>query len=356
MQLPLIYILEPGDKPVLSVDGGFEGPGLNLSHWPGNSTPDELKHELSTGISLNFVRLPEARQAEWTRGCTALVNNHFDTDGVLALFVLLKPEVALQHADQLLEIAAAGDFFHLPSEHAFCFDLLITSYGDRERSPIAEQLVGLKSMERYRVVTEHLLRQLPTWLENGIESEKALFTPALERLRRDLQGLERAENVPLIHFDLSVLHAAPGTIDEPGRHAMFHTAGTDRILWMAKEADGSGVRARFLVGTRSWFDIPGLIVQPRPDLKQLAARFNALEGSTPEQASAWRYQPTDTASPELWFGAANLPLFCSYPGSSLHNSQLTAHVIRAEICEAVRQVWTFENEHETTDTDDIYAV
>ena len=354
MQLPLKYLLETGVEHVLSVDGGFEDPGLNLSHWPGNHTPVKLKHELSTGISLNFVRLPEARQAELAQGCKTLVNNHYDTDGVLSLFVLQHPQEALPHADLLLQIAAAGDFFHVPSEQAFCFDELITLYADRVRSPMAHQLAGLPDAERYRVVTEFLFTKLPSWLANGIESEKAHYGPALDRLRSDLQNLQRAEEVPLIHFDLSVLRAAPGTDSEPGRHALFHTTGTDRVLWMAK--DSEGVRARFLIGTRSWFEIPGLIVQPRPDLKKLADRLNQLESSAIEYSSAWRFQATDTASPELWFGAPDLPLFCSFPGAALHKSQLTPEVIQAEVCDAVREVWTFENEHETTDTEDIYAV
>jgi hypothetical protein len=356
MQLPLIYLQEAGTDPVLSVDGAAQGPGLHLSHWPVNTTPGDLMHELSTGIALNFVRLPRARQAELAEGCTALVNNHFDTDGVLALFVLRHPKVALAHAEPLLEIAAAGDFFHLPSERAFCFDLLITRYGHRQLSPIKDQLTGLADMERYRVVTEHLFARLPDWLEHGIDGERALFQGPLDRLRADLQGLERAEIVPLVHFDLCVLNAAPGQMDEPGRHALFHTAGTDRILWMSRPEDKTGIRARFLIGTRSWFDIPGLTVQPRPDLEALAERLNQLEGTKPGDASAWRFQPVESASPELWFGAAGLPLFCSNPGPALHKSRLTREVIQAEVCDAVRRVWVFKNEDDTTDIEDIFAV
>ncbi|MCP5024615.1 MAG: hypothetical protein GY930_22980 [bacterium] len=354
MQLPLIYLEEPGPDPVVSVDGGFEGPGLNMSHWPGNRTPEELKHELSTGICLNFVRLPKERQEELSRGCKALVNNHYDTDGVLSLFVLAHPEVALAHADLLLEIAAAGDFFHLPSELAFCFDDLITLYVHAERSPMAAELKGLADLERYRVVTERIFTLLPGWLANGIDSESTTYGPALDQLQQDLTGLERAEVVPLIHFDLCVLRAGLGVHSEPGRHAIFHKATTDRVLWMAQDQDG--VRARFLIGTRSWFEIPGAQIQPRPDLEQLATRLNGLEGCTPSDSSAWRYQPIDTASPELWFGAPDIPMFCSFPGDALHRSHLTPEVIQAAVCDAVREVWTFVNEDETTDTEDIYAV
>ncbi|MCA9002058.1 MAG: hypothetical protein KDB61_09050, partial [Planctomycetes bacterium] len=284
MDLPLRYAIEPGTERVLSVDGASQGPGLNLSHWPGNETPVELKHELSTGIALNFVRLPETQQAELAKGCTALTNNHFDTDGVLALFVLRYPEKALPFADTLLEIAAAGDFFQLPSEHAFCFDRLITVYGDRELSPLKEQVQGLEPGARYTAITEHLFTRLPDWLAHGIDAESACFEADLTRLREDLAGIDRGEIVPLVHLDLSVVNAAPDGAPEPGRHALFHRADSDRILWMQRSTEG--VRARFVIGTRSWFEIPGLTIQPRPDLESLAARLNELEGVTAHAESA----------------------------------------------------------------------
>ena len=48
---------------VVSVDGLTGLPGLHLSHWPGNATPSELRHDLSTGCALAFARLaPEERR------------------------------------------------------------------------------------------------------------------------------------------------------------------------------------------------------------------------------------------------------------------------------------------------------
>ena len=63
MKLPYRFQEEPGTEPVLSVDGYFGAPGLNLSHWPGNETPEDLRHDLSTGSALLFARLePEVRE------------------------------------------------------------------------------------------------------------------------------------------------------------------------------------------------------------------------------------------------------------------------------------------------------
>ena len=45
MKLPVRILLDPEvspedpGEPLLSVDGAWGAPGLNLSHWPGNKTP-----------------------------------------------------------------------------------------------------------------------------------------------------------------------------------------------------------------------------------------------------------------------------------------------------------------------------
>jgi len=108
VDLPIRVLLDAGTEPVLSVDGAWNAPGLNLSHWPGNTTPKELKHDLSTGIALAFARLPEGRQEELAEGCVALANNHFDTDGVCAMFAVRHPELALPRSEELLAAAAAA--------------------------------------------------------------------------------------------------------------------------------------------------------------------------------------------------------------------------------------------------------
>ena len=51
MDLPVSILEAAPREPVLSVDGTFGAAagGLNLSHWPGNTTPRALRHDLSTG-------------------------------------------------------------------------------------------------------------------------------------------------------------------------------------------------------------------------------------------------------------------------------------------------------------------
>ena len=139
--LPFRFQTEAGTEPVVTVDGAFGAPGLQLSHWPGNSSPTALAHELSTGIALAFARLSEEERARHLEGCVAVVNNHYDTDGACALFALQRPDEALPRAERLLDVAATGDFFHLPSEAAFQIDVTLNALADPARSPIAFTLV-----------------------------------------------------------------------------------------------------------------------------------------------------------------------------------------------------------------------
>src|SRR5262245_52723944 len=115
MNLPLRMVEGKTSERLLSVDGAWGQPGLNLSHWPGNATPKELKHDLSTGIALAFARLPQRERERLAEGCVAIANNHYDTEGVCAVFAVRRPELALPRAEKLLAAGAAGDFFHVPS-------------------------------------------------------------------------------------------------------------------------------------------------------------------------------------------------------------------------------------------------
>lgn len=99
-------------------DGLVDGTTIHLSHWPGNHTPAELKRDTSVEIALAYGATGEAS--------ALVVNNHFDTDGALAVFCLLEPEVARAHADLLIGAAEVGDFGAWPrSPRAYWLDAAV---------------------------------------------------------------------------------------------------------------------------------------------------------------------------------------------------------------------------------------
>ena len=101
-----------GSTPAISCDGLVPGAALDLTHWQGNRTPRQYKADTSTEIALNFVGSPEAVE-QWADA--VVVNNHFDTDGLLSIWVLLDPEQAMADRDLLIAAAEAGDFDEWPA-------------------------------------------------------------------------------------------------------------------------------------------------------------------------------------------------------------------------------------------------
>lgn len=281
MDLPVRLQTEAGDEPVVSVDGAWGAPGLNLSHWPGNETPAELKRDLSTGCAFAFVRLEPQRREQLSAGCVAIANNHVDTDGVCATYVLRHPQAALEREDELLAAAEAGDFFHVPSEEAFVADAIVT---------------GLAKGRPHERAYLDTLERLPAILAGQVAEHEALWRGPLERLNRDRARLERAARDDLVHLELSIwtgsTEAEPFA---PGRHALFAATAADRAL--AIGPGGDGTTYRLIVNTTSWFDLPSRDPLPRPDLEALATRLNELEGTAGDLR--WRAQPSSNAAPEL---------------------------------------------------------
>jgi hypothetical protein len=337
MDLPIVLLEAPTPERVISVDGAWSQPGLNLSHWPGNATPAELKHDLSTGIALAFSRLPAARQAELARGCVAIANNHYDTDGVCALFALRHPERALPLAGRLLAAAAAGDFFALPDERAFQVDLIVEGFADEERSPWRQRFAGLSDHDRRELVLREIVARFDEILTGDLERYEDLWRPGLERLRADRAALSAAARDEVAHLELLIVTSAAGGFD-PGRHALFGSTSADRVLVVGQRA--AGATYRFVIGTRSWFDLVSRSPLPRPSLEALAAKLNELEGADAGARVAWRCQSTQSPSPELWFGRGNHEMFDEHC-PALEESRLAPSVVRPLVVGALRDVWAF---------------
>ncbi len=322
---------------MLAVDGASGAPGLELSHWPGNRTPPELRHELSTGCALRWAGLGRERREALAAGCTAIVNNHYDTDGVLAMFVARHPERALERADALLAAAAAGDFFLIPDERALALDALVGGLNDPALSPFAPDFAGLDDEDRHTLLARWLADELAELVSARALPYPELWEPAVAAARDDAADLATCalERRPELFLAAFVAPAAArsrradaGGRFDPGRHPLFQIGDADRVL--VHVPDGAGGTWRLIVSTRSWFDLPGPPPPPRPDLVALAGRLNEREGAAASDEHAWRAQAREHASPELWFGRAEHPSFAEHC-AALAPSRLAAELVRAEI-------------------------
>jgi len=100
----------PLSRGTLYVDGAADekyrdGIDQELSHWLPNRTGDRFKAGTSTEICFRF--LDSSNRASYD----LVINNHLDMDGLLSVFVLTYPTLALQHRQVLCDAARAGDFW-----------------------------------------------------------------------------------------------------------------------------------------------------------------------------------------------------------------------------------------------------
>jgi len=321
----------------VSVDGAWGQPGLNLSHWPGNATPPGLRHDLSVGIALEFARLPARERGRLAEGCTAILANHYDTEGVCAVFAVRHPDLALPRAQALLDAGAAGDFFQVPGEDAFRLDAVVSNLDDPARSPWAPRFAGLDDRARHELLLHELVDRLPGLLDGDLGEFRGLWEPELDRLRADLAALDRAARDEVVHLDLAVWTGREAGF-VPGRHALFARTRADRVLVI--DTSGEGATFRLLLSTLSWFDPVSREALPRPDLAALAARLNEEEGCADPDEAAWRAQATDSPAPQLWFGTARQPRYAEH-NACLRPSRLAPALVQRCVADALRASWAF---------------
>src|SRR5882724_11485133 len=138
--------------PKLSVDGTVAN-SVHFSHWEGNETPPQLKADTSTEIALNLVGAPNRNQL--TEGIELVTNNHFDTDGVLSVWTVMRGERALELREKLIAAAEAGDFSEYSSRDGVRASIVIQGSdavipGEDAGSPLARHLAGREEADEAR--------------------------------------------------------------------------------------------------------------------------------------------------------------------------------------------------------------
>ncbi|HEV8376256.1 MAG TPA: DUF6687 family protein [Candidatus Polarisedimenticolia bacterium] len=291
-------------RSTLVVDGVAPG-ALNLSHWPGNRTPERYRADTTTEMALLLAEDPE--RESFLAPVEVVSNNHFDTDGLLSAWAVLWPQEALRHRRFLVDAARAGDFGTFTSPDAVKFDLLVTAFEDARRSPIASRLKGLKEEERPRVVTEELLRRIPD-LFYQVDAHRRVWEDEFESIvhsfQRVREGGARIREYPSSR--LSVIE----TDEELEKMARFDSCRFHRILTATR--DGRGYRFQLDHHIFSWFDTVTPPRGARLDFSPLAAELNSLE---PARSERWVYTGNECLEAKLFLcdadgdpAASGLPL------------------------------------------------
>jgi hypothetical protein len=296
--------------PKLSVDGTVDN-AIHFSHWQGNQTPESVKADTSTETVLNVVAAPN--RLELTRSIDLVTNNHFDTDGVLSVWVMLAGARALDLRDRLIAAAEAGDFSELSSIDGVRASIVIQGSDspiDKSGSPLAQKLKGAPvedEAESYVLVlpqVEDVIRHTGKYEDLWRQQWQRIET-ALDSFAKGASCVEEFTDV-----DLSLVTLAPELFGangfDPARDAAPFTAisqhARGELFLIATPLDG-GWAYRIDYPYYSWAET---VVRPpvrRKDLGLLLERLNELETST---AGKWQADSSELASAAKFQGGGQL--------------------------------------------------
>lgn len=283
---------------VLFVDGHRSG-FRSLSHWPGAAVPPGLAHPSSTGMALRLVAMGPDEQRERVGSYARITNDHYDTDGVLAACVLLRPELAMRHEDLLLRTAATGDFRTWNGPDALALELTVWALRDSPRSPLAPALAGLgdDAAARDELAHRYCIDHFGDLLDDPFRF-RALWDDEHRRIVAEVERVEARDGIEVTtHAELGL---AVVRLERPlGRIALTHAAGElDRVLVVA--TGEGGTRCRFLYRNESWFLVSRDRVPPRVALEPAAEALAAVERE--RDGGRWWCTSIDEPSAQLGFG------------------------------------------------------
>ena len=293
------FYSEALDKvPKLSVDGTVPN-SIHFSHWEGNTTPAEVRADTSTGIALNLVASPN--RVALTNNIDLVVNNHFDTDGVLSVWTVLNGERALPYRDLLIAAAEAGDFSEHSSDDGVKVSIAIqgsnqASSNNDDASPLATLLAGHK-VDNEETAYELVLPEVERLLTN-VNAYESLWRDGWQSVAAAFDSFARGESRVVEYQDsrISLITLAPELINS--------------VMAVAKHARGE----MFLIATPTsggWFyrlDYPyyswaETVVRPhipRRDLTNALATLNDKEGN---RAGSWQTDNREMTSAAKFFDA-----------------------------------------------------
>ena len=284
------------------VDGPLlPGTVLSLSHWRDSGTPEALRDDTSALIVLRYLAAGAAGPE-----VHAVTNNHYDEDGLLAIWLLLhRPSEASPERDLAVAAAEAGDFGTWTDPWAPRVAIASMAMAERGATPFPEVgriLATAGAVDPAGRLYRAILPRIGGLLADP-ERYRLLWRPRWARIEADMALLDAGdatvEDVP--DLDLAVVRA-PRRLDPMALHPRtprmrIHTAIPDWTVTVTHRYE-----------TR--VDYASRPLSPRVDLGPVAKRLQGEE----RLSVRWLFEGVQAIMPRLMAaGPAGAPAPSSVP-------------------------------------------
>ncbi len=259
---------------------------LSLSHWRGSGTPDALRDDTSALIVQRYLAAdaggPEVH---------AVTNNHYDEDGLFAIWLLLeRPPQGAPARDLAVAAAEAGDFGTWTDPWAPRVAIASMAMAERGATPFPEVgriLATAGAVDPAGRLYRAILPRVAGLLDDP-DRYRMLWRLRWARVEADIALLDAGDatiqDVPAA--DLAVVRA-PRPLDPMAVHPR-----TPRMRILTALPDGTvTVTYRY----ETWVDYASRPLSPRVDLSPVAARLQSEE----RNPVRWLFEGVQVITPRL---------------------------------------------------------
>jgi hypothetical protein len=282
--LELISLEEAKQQPHVMIDGAALSTSvLTLSHWPGSTTPRGLRRDLSAGMAFAWLR----SRRRWCRAVpVSVATDHFDQDGLVGVFALSRPEVALWLQEPLMAVAEVGDFLRAGSAAALRVVSTLSAWAEAARADGGQAAIVDGRLQRRGV------EELPALLADqgpyrkDWEEEQDFFRRTDAGVSAGMIGIDE-----VTRLDLAVVRVPPGWVGGPAsqlgrrRPALVHPLAIHRRSRASRVLVLAPPHYEMWFRYETWVRLASRPWRARVDLTAAAAQLSGSEAG----AVTWRF-------------------------------------------------------------------
>ena len=231
-----------------------------------------------------------------------MTNDHFDEDGLIALFVMIDPETALSMRDLLCDASHAGDFATYRSRQAARMAFALSTLADRSTSPQPKDAFPDAYPQFCAEMYSRLLPMIPD-MAGDTESFRDLWSGEEAVLDDSERALDAGE-ITLeedVEADLVVVRIPTTRQERPAhrftqdRMVLCHPMTIHNRSHCNRVATVCSQGLRFGYRYESWVQMVNDPPPPRVDLSPLATQLTELETG----GAAWVFDGVEQLTPAL---------------------------------------------------------